>query len=59
MPSKQAIDYGKRGAKYGKHGGRPSSTGELLGMAIVKYDEIVAFLNSPRYNVKRQYQECY
>ena len=48
MPSQQDIDYGKLGAKYGKRGGRPSSKGELLGMATVKYNEIVAFLNSPQ-----------
>ena len=48
MPSQQDIDYGKLGAKYGKRGGRPSSKGELLGMATVEYNEIVAFLNSPQ-----------
>ena len=49
MPSKQALDYGKLGGKYGKRGGRPSSKGELLGMATVEYDEIVAFLNSQQF----------
>ena len=44
MPSQQDIDYGKLGAKYGKRGGRPSSKGELHGMATVEYNEIVAFL---------------
>ena len=46
MPSQQDIDYGKLGAKYGKQGGRPSSKGDILGMATVEYNEIVAFLNS-------------
>ena len=46
MPSQQDIDYGKLGAKYGKRGGRPSSKGELPGMATVECDEIAAFLNS-------------
>ena len=49
MPSKQALDYGKLGGKYGKRGGRPSSKGELLGMATVGYDEIVAFLNGQQF----------
>ena len=48
MPSQQDIDYGKLGAKYGKRGVRPSSKGELHGMATVEYNEIVAFLNSPQ-----------
>ena len=48
MPSQQDIDYGKLGAKYGKRGGRPSSKGELLGMATVEYNEIVALLISPQ-----------
>ena len=46
MPSKQALDYGKLGSKYGDRGGRPSSKGKPLGMATIEYDEIVAFLNS-------------
>ena len=45
MSSKQGLDCGKLGGKYGKRGGRPSSKGKLLGMATLEY-EIVAFLNS-------------
>ena len=48
MPSQQDIDYGKLGAKYGKQGGRPSSKGDILGMATVEYNEIVALLISPQ-----------
>ena len=55
MPSKQALDYGKLGSKYGDRGGRPSSKGKPLGMATIEYDEIVAFLNSNEYLFLQDY----
>ena len=37
MPSKQALDFGKLGGKYGNRGGRPSSKGKPLGIATIEY----------------------
>ena len=51
------VECGKRGAEFGKLGGRPRNSNQY-GMSDSEYNEITAFLNSPQIAPKYPARMC-